>query len=321
MSYVPALIGALGAVGSGFLTANSLDNQNAAATNQFAANLAFQRYQYEDSKRWQSMPNQVRLLRYAGLNPSLALGNQSGISPVGGVAPTSSMTSADYSGLPSAASQLMSGIASSDVEESAKAANYASAANQLQESVNKSIKNAFEHGNQVFGQRLTQLEGQLAETQLNLQLQTMDNAVLESYWKAEGVRAATGAQLLANKWIDDTKSAELGQLIANLAFLRSQKKLTDKQSEQVVMSTIANYGLDKDDAYDLFDASMDYLDEQTNNQSSSSMSNLTSGFTKLGIPVAGAGQKALQQLQRFKYNQSRQERRKRIRDSKKVWKK
>lgn len=114
----PALIGALGAVGGGLLTANSIDRQNEMANQQFNANLAFQRYQYEDMKRWQSPANQIRMLREANITPALGLNSNlagSSLSSVGGVAPTASHAVGDFSGLPSAAAALMQGIAGSSL--------------------------------------------------------------------------------------------------------------------------------------------------------------------------------------------------------------
>lgn len=118
---LPALIGALGALGSGALTADSINYQNEMARQQFQENLAFQRYQYEDMKRWQSPANQVRLLKEAGINPILALDSKlagTALSSVGGVSPTSSAVSQDYSSIPSAASNLMQGFANTSLAQS-----------------------------------------------------------------------------------------------------------------------------------------------------------------------------------------------------------
>lgn len=118
MSFIEPLIGALGAVGGGLVTANSIDNQNAMANSQFNANLAFQRYQYEDMKRWQTPINQVRLLREAGLNPALALDSRlagNALTSVGGVSPTATHAVGDFTGLPSAAANLMTGLSSSSL--------------------------------------------------------------------------------------------------------------------------------------------------------------------------------------------------------------
>ena len=116
---LPAIIGALGAVGGGLLTANSINEQNAMANSQFRANYDFQRYQYEDMKRWQSPENLVRLYRQAGLNPALALGSglNAPATSVGGVAPTASHAVGDFSGVPSAAANLMQGFANSSLAE------------------------------------------------------------------------------------------------------------------------------------------------------------------------------------------------------------
>ena len=100
MSVLGAAIGALGALGSGALTADAYNQQNNIAQSQFRENMLWQKQQYYDMKQWQTPKNQVRLYREAGINPALAL--QSGLAGkvegVGGVAPTSSMSSPDFSG-------------------------------------------------------------------------------------------------------------------------------------------------------------------------------------------------------------------------------
>lgn len=87
--------------------ANEINQQN------FEKQMNFAKYQYEDTKKWNSPANQVRLLRAAGLNPALAFG-QSAVSQQSSVSQPSPnpQTPLDLSGLSSMAHQ----ITSADVE-------------------------------------------------------------------------------------------------------------------------------------------------------------------------------------------------------------
>ena len=58
----------LGLLGIG----NTLSNQEQQQRN-FEEQMKFARYQYEDSKRYNSMPEQVKRMRAAGINPALAI--------------------------------------------------------------------------------------------------------------------------------------------------------------------------------------------------------------------------------------------------------
>lgn len=60
----------LGLLGIG----NSLMNQNTQQAN-FEEQMRFAKYQYEDSKKYNSMPAQVARMRVAGINPALAIGS------------------------------------------------------------------------------------------------------------------------------------------------------------------------------------------------------------------------------------------------------
>ena len=104
---------ALGGVASSAIAAGAnsraAQETNEEARRQFEENMNFQKYQYEDMKRYNSFENQRKMMQYAGLNPSLMFGSGAGTvgaSSVGGVAPTASRSTPDYSFLPSALGNL-----------------------------------------------------------------------------------------------------------------------------------------------------------------------------------------------------------------------
>ena len=82
-------------VGNTVVGAVSAAAQNREAKRQFNENLAWQKYQYEDTKEWNTPEAQRQRLLQAGYNP-LQLGSSSAAggtaASVGGVSPTASMT-------------------------------------------------------------------------------------------------------------------------------------------------------------------------------------------------------------------------------------
>lgn len=266
------LISALGAVGGAYLTADSVDRQNAIAQSQFNQNMAFQKYQYEDMKRFQSPKNQVMMLREAGLNPNLAMDSAlagKSLAGVGGVSPNASVTSADYMGIPQNAASLLQSIVSHGLSQSQEDLNYSNAAANLQDSISQSIENAFKSGDKTWGQHLLKNQAQIAENELSMLMSTFDRRVEQEQFKSALLMAQVETQGITNKYLDQQKKAEYENTIASTAALVASKKLSYAQAAEVIARKIASYGLDNDDALDLYDSSMDILDgniEHTNAQ-------------------------------------------------------
>lgn len=98
--------GALIGAASGLLS-NLFTNKQNAEYNDRA--LDFQKYQYEDSKRWNSAQAVVQRLRAAGINPALAFaGGQTGMASASSVSPpnTIPMRSLDMAGLSAMANSI-----------------------------------------------------------------------------------------------------------------------------------------------------------------------------------------------------------------------
>lgn len=108
------LMSALGVGASLFGVGNSLALQGQQQAN-FDEQMRFQKYMYEDSKRYNSMKNQVARMRSAGINPALALG----AGQLGSVVSPSGQPSApSFDGL--GIGDTLSGIASVESAESQK---------------------------------------------------------------------------------------------------------------------------------------------------------------------------------------------------------
>lgn len=100
-----ALLGLAGtALGVGAQYSANAQNQA-----NFERQLEFAKYQYEDSKKYNSMRSQVNRMRAAGINPALAIGSgQLGSTATPGSVPAApDIKSPDYSGLMSSASSLL----------------------------------------------------------------------------------------------------------------------------------------------------------------------------------------------------------------------
>lgn len=97
----------LGAGVSGILSLGSNLITNKANSNLNKKMLAFQKYQYEDMKKYNSMSEQVKRMRDAGVNPALALGAGQLGTPATGVSSPSAtpMEAPDFSGAASMVSQ------------------------------------------------------------------------------------------------------------------------------------------------------------------------------------------------------------------------
>ena len=101
----------------GVLNANSQNRVNAEARRQFDANMAWQKYQYEDSKKYNSASEQVRRLREAGINPMLAYSGDAGSSqPVAASSPTAQQNAVDYSGVMNAGAAIGNALSQQELQ-------------------------------------------------------------------------------------------------------------------------------------------------------------------------------------------------------------
>lgn len=194
MSVIGAAIGALGSLASGALTADAYNTQNSIAQSQFRENMQWQKQQYYDMKRWQSPKNQVRLYREAGINPALALesGLAGKVEGVGGVAPTSSMTSPDFSSIPSGAANLMQAFSQSNLSDTQAKNVEANTENTLIDNRTKYERQLEELRKLKTSRKLDQSQQKYYDAQeafLNKQLQYIDER-LEWENQSERFRAA-----------------------------------------------------------------------------------------------------------------------------------
>ena len=238
MSVLGAAIGALGALGSGALTADAYNQQNNIAQSQFRENMQWQKQQYYDMKQWQTPKNQVRLYREAGINPALAL--QSGLAGkvegVGGVAPTSSMSSPDFSGLPSGASGLIQAFSQSNLADTQAKNVEADTENTLIDNRTKYERQLEELRQMKSSRKLNQSQQAYYDAQenfLNKQLQYIDERLewenQSERFRAAGIQLDNTLKSLEIMFKPMQINAELQSLSA-LAFMNYQSGLASGAS-------------------------------------------------------------------------------------------
>lgn len=238
MSVLGAAIGALGALGSGAMTADAYNTQNSIAQSQFRENMNWQRQQYYDMKLWQSPKNQVRLYREAGINPALAL--QSGLAGkvegVGGVAPTSSMSSPDFFSLPSGASGLIQAFSQSNLADTQSKKVEADAENTLIDNRTKYERQLEELRQMKSSRKLNQSQQKYYDAQemfLNKQLQYIDERLewenQSERFRAAGIQLDNTMKSLEIMFKPMQINAELQSLSA-LAFMNYQSGLASGAS-------------------------------------------------------------------------------------------
>lgn len=168
---------------------------NRMSDKQFAKQLSWQQKQYYDSRDWNSAPNQVRLLRQAGLNPALALG--AGVvggtaTPVGSPSPTSSYQSTS---LAEGIGRIASGyeaLQNADTQESVRNANNAAASNSQEQSITESQKRAYYLGS-------LDLDNKIKRQAYVLTQETMMDKIRQAHYEAQYSLLKSQNQELLNK--------------------------------------------------------------------------------------------------------------------------
>lgn len=243
---LPLIIGGLSSLGGSIANYAAANQTNKAAQAQFRDSLDFQKYQYNDMKRYNAPVNQVRLLREAGLNPMIAFGagNQpQSLTSVGGASPTASMVTPDFSSFASGLGSVMSSTVQSLLVNSEKDKNYATAANQLSQSIGQSIDNSYKDSDwktsiegKRFNNYIAALNGDTLALQLQLQRKTYANQLEQSEWQTEMQRADAGIRLKLLGIFDEQYSASIAKdwSMAYNAVLTGQASV--KQAVAAVMN-------------------------------------------------------------------------------------
>lgn len=139
---VAAGVAAAGLI-SALLSSSSADDANETNQRNFKEAMDFNKYQYEDSKYYNSALAQRLRAKQAGYNPLLAMSGLTSSNQTVSTPETNTQSPIDYSQGMSGVSNLANALTENDVSDSVKSANYAGAAKSHQESIGQSIDNDF----------------------------------------------------------------------------------------------------------------------------------------------------------------------------------
>lgn len=245
-------------------------------------NLDWQRYQYEDSKIYNSPVNQVRRLRQAGLNPALMYGN---INP-GQVTPTSPPSqlpaeSLNLSGLAS----LSSGI---DLNDSQLLVNQSLSEKYGNEAAGFALDNAWKNADwmskiQERGMRTQYTEKlkQLAEKEFEYADKTLDYRIQQQDYALRIKKEEWAASVVTASYLPNQITAQVNELMARAKYLYDTGQASLQQAHAAIMHAVneadafsAQYGGDSEARNDFFNASMNFLIGRTNTEYSKQFHNI-----------------------------------------------
>lgn len=245
-------------------------------------NLDWQKYQYEDSKIYNSPVNQVRRLRQAGLNPALMYGN---INP-GQVTPTSPPSqlpaeSLNLSGLAS----LSSGI---DLNDSQLLVNQSLSEKYGNEAAGYALDNAWKNADwlskiQERGIRTNYTEKlkDLAAKEFEFADKTLDFRIQQQDYALRIKKEEWAASIITASYLPTQITSQVNELMARCKYLVDTGQASLKQAHAAIMHAVnesdafsAQYGSDPNARQDFFKASMDYLMARTDTEYSKQYHNI-----------------------------------------------
>lgn len=244
--------------------------------------LAFQRYQYEDQKRYNSITEQVRRMRAAGLNPSLLMQNGTIGTSASAVGAPSMIPQQpiDVAGIGSAVSSI-AGIAGSSLSD------FARAAKDTQEAIGEAINNQtrgesnrWTIDNKKALSYMHGLQGDVNAKMAEFLDKSLGDRLMQQRWESELTRARAGISLTAMSYAEGQQRANISNLWAQAynAVLTGQASV--KQAFAAVKNAITNennshalYGLDDEDRADFFEDTLDQLESAADANRSTSFKN------------------------------------------------
>lgn len=303
---VAALIGAVGSVAAQALANNSASSINEVNNAQNDANRALTKYMYEDSKKYNSVQEQVKRLRAAGLNPAFALGGLQAGAATGQSVPSAIPNQMpDYSNASALANILNNGL-QTDINAKvgeAQSRNLESQAKKNdQETVGLATDNLFKRENwlSIIGNRNTETFlkrqlGEVAKLDLQFNKESFQDRLLTLKYERELKDAQVVSQDVINQFLPHLQSATYNELVsrsvANYATGRASLQsamaaVMNAKTEQGKVS--AQFGDNHKERHDYYNAVMDLMFEQRQNYASGSFKNFLTAPVKIGLSEVSA---------------------------------
>lgn len=263
------------ALGVGGLASNIFTNfQNQSNFRQQQANwreqMDFSKYQYEDSKRFNSAAAQVQRLRAAGINPSLAFGQNAGQAvgqsqPGQGGLPT--QTPLDMNGLSAIGQGINMTQATKENLEADTAAKEADAAGQVIDNATRAEKNLSEIYSMNASSWYKDKMSELAKFDIDFAKQTMLYRIGQQRYDMELKDAEVAAATIALNYQVPETAARINELVsrqfANVATGRSsytQARAALKNAFTSENVAKAMYGMDDKSRNQYFKATLSELE-------------------------------------------------------------
>lgn len=230
-------------VNTGLGVAGFLSNSQANEQNQrnFEEQMKFARWQYNDTKQFNTPSNQVKMLRAAGLNPALTYGNGvQGASAVSQPSPTP-QNPLDMNGL-SSFGNLFAQSSLLDSQHQNIQANTDLVKNQ---STGMNIENQFKAAKNISEIYHMDMDSMLKDTlreSAKLGIQYDRQAMQDKLWyqkmQSQYMQAMAYSQFYVNEYIPQQQQAEIDQMLANSAMLMAVSKATPIQAHASLMNAM-----------------------------------------------------------------------------------
>lgn len=290
---LPIAAAAIGAFASGatsMMNSSSQAQTNAQNYKMFREQMAYDKWKFQQEKRYNSYQNQVRQMRAAGLNPALMAGGLSSSISAGSAPSGNPMQAVDYSGAVNAGANLLQSFYNARQSEATTDKLQSETDLNRIDAITRGIQNLFDikvktadwqlkNSTNQYQRRLAQLAG----LDVELAQQTMGDKILQQKWNTELTRAQASAGLIALKYIEPQQQANVKLALsqAAAAYVTSQASL--KQAHNAMMEVYAKYGGSPKERGQYFQATLDYLRQQKNESESSEFKNFLTAPGRIGL--------------------------------------
>lgn len=282
---VPALISAVGTLGAAGLSAMSQSDANAQNYQMFKESQRYDWKKFTAEQRYNSIQNQVRQMRAAGLNPAVTQGMQSSVA-AGGSPTSNPMQPVDYSPFLSGAASLSSSLYQGQVQEK-QAANLEADTqgkiinNQTQGILNlRTIENLMANTKNLGwnSKYMEQLRDNFILQNEYLQ-RSMGDRLSTAQWQNEYERALASTQLIALKYADREHQSALNQSAAKIFADYASGRSSLQQAHNELMKVEAMFGKSEEDRKQFWKASLDALLQSRETSESEEYKNLHYPFS------------------------------------------